>query len=318
MNPADNQNTNQTPVGDTQSAFPPQTEDVPSPFSTPPFPQTDVQQPAQESSSTVNTIPASQAPTNTLESNPQAGVISNSQAEQTQPEVVTTTSSGNGGNGNKKKILAALGVVLMLFGIGAGVYAFRSYQTGPASAWDCSLYVSSLQPNGDLVVTNGSNRDEPAAVARISINGAEVGTVNVPALSAGEGTTLQTNVSLPTNESYTWRVQIAECVNSGSNEVNTVTAECSDVVAYNEDWEVLTDTELSQMTEGDIVRFAVSGTATTGGFDRARFAINSATPEETTDKRPGSDEFYIEYIIPADEDTFSVSAEIHHTDLGWF
>jgi hypothetical protein len=50
----------------------------------------------------------------------------------------------------------------------------------------------------------------------------------------------------------------------------------------------------------------------------ARFTINGGAPQITRNKKPGTDEFYIEYAIPAGVTRFSVKAELHHIELGWF
>lgn len=308
MNPADNQN-NFNPAPPVQSGFPSQEagDQAASPFASPP----PAYAPMDNSSFPVAAVQSGSQDTSAL---PQTSSPPTSPPDQP-TEVVAQTPSGGS---NKKKILAALGIVIMLFGIGAGVYAFRNYQAGSASAWDCSLYTFNIDDNGTVTVQNGSDRNEPLQKADVYINGTLVQTFDVPALSPGQGTTLGV-VSLPTNQSYTWRVDgTVDCENSGSKQVDTVSAECSNVIAYDENWVALTPNALSQLEEGDVVRFAVFGTASEGTFDMARFSINGAAAVESTDIKPSSQEFYYEYTIPAGEDTFNVSAEIHHSELGWF
>ena len=98
----------------------------------------------------------------------------------------------------------------------------------------------------------------------------------------------------------------------------TPTAQCLDVKAYNTSWTQLTVAQLSQLRAGDRVRFTVAGTSVGGGsIDRARFRINGVTRPEVTQKKPGTEEYYDEYIIPSGTTTFSIHAQIHHTTLGW-
>lgn len=206
----------------------------------------------------------------------------------------------------------------MLAGIGTGVFLVGNRQLGLSSAWNCSLYTFSLSQDGTVTVANGSSRDEPEQMAEVYINDNLVDTLNVPALAAGEGATLGI-VSVPTNQSYSWRIDgTKDCANSGSVTVEDISASCSEVVAYDEDWAALSAAQLSQLSEGDIVRFAVSGTATSGTFERARFSVNGGAAQEVTDKRPGSEDFYYEYIIPAGVTSFNVTAEVFHSELGWF
>jgi hypothetical protein len=94
-------------------------------------------------------------------------------------------------------------------------------------------------------------------------------------------------------------------------------AACLDVKAYDTNWNTLTGHDLSNLSSGSIVRFAVSGTCTYGTFDKAKFTVNGVGLGETTDKKPGTDEFYSEYTIPEATVSFSVSAKIYHSILGW-
>lgn len=298
------------PADDNQNSFvynpdPASTTDIPPipEFTTSVPTDTGVVTPPQ----TPNTPPAT-APVN---------VVPNPNPTMSEPVAVPPQNT-NDQSGKKKKIITAVIIAVLVIGIGAGVYAFRTYQSTNTSAWDCSLYVSSLSPDGKLIVTNGSTRSEPAQIASISLNGAVVTSVEVPALSSGQGISIDTGLTLPQDVSYTWSVKIAECVNSGTNEAKKVLVSCSEVKAYDEDWSVLTANQLSSLKKGDVVRFSVSGDAPSGSFDKARFSINAEEKVEVTDKKPGTDEFYIEYTIPNSVTAFSVSAEIHHSDYGWF
>jgi hypothetical protein len=96
-----------------------------------------------------------------------------------------------------------------------------------------------------------------------------------------------------------------------------ITAQCQNVKAYSPTWILLTTTQLSQLDTGDTVNFCVTGVATGGSFDRARFTINGVLQPETITERPGSTDFCQLYTIPAAATTFNVSAQINHVTLGW-
>lgn len=88
---------------------------------------------------------------------------------------------------------------------------------------------------------------------------------------------------------------------------------CRNIRAFDTNWNELSGSQLSQLKAGDKVRFTVAGDASAGTFDMARFRINSSTfRTPVTQKRPGSDEFYDEYTIPANTFSFSVDAQVHH------
>ncbi|OGM09531.1 hypothetical protein A2159_00050 [Candidatus Woesebacteria bacterium RBG_13_34_9] len=97
----------------------------------------------------------------------------------------------------------------------------------------------------------------------------------------------------------------------------SISAECLEVKAYDNSWNQISLQELSELTAGDVVRFAVSGNTSSGSFDKARFSVNNTSIGETTIKKPGTNEFYKEYTIPSNTNSFSVKGEIHHTTLGW-
>ncbi|MFZ3301717.1 MAG: hypothetical protein WA152_03330 [Microgenomates group bacterium] len=96
-----------------------------------------------------------------------------------------------------------------------------------------------------------------------------------------------------------------------------ITASCQDVKAYSSTWTLLTDAQLSQLEVGDSVNFCVTGVATGGSFNKARFTINNIAQAETTTIRPSSTDFCQSYVIPAAVANFNIKAQINHVTLGW-
>ena len=96
-----------------------------------------------------------------------------------------------------------------------------------------------------------------------------------------------------------------------------VAAACGDVQAYDTNWNLLSSAQLAQLKSGDTVRFAVAGTTNSGTFDKARFTINGILQPETSTKKPASDSFYMEYTVPTGTLNFTVTAQVHHSTLGW-
>lgn len=96
-----------------------------------------------------------------------------------------------------------------------------------------------------------------------------------------------------------------------------VTAQCREIKAYDTSWNLLDAAKLSQLKTGNIVRFAVLGQTNTGTISKARFRVNTGTWQETTTKKPGTEEFYTEYTLPAGLTSFKVEAEVFHSTLGW-
>ena len=98
----------------------------------------------------------------------------------------------------------------------------------------------------------------------------------------------------------------------------TSTAYCSTVSTYSSSWELISPSNRSSLTEGDVVYLCVSGYASSGSYDKARFIINGSLQEETTLQRSGSSDFCQSYTIPGGTTTFNISGQVHHSTLGWF
>ena len=97
----------------------------------------------------------------------------------------------------------------------------------------------------------------------------------------------------------------------------SITAQCQNIKAYSPTWALLTNTQLSALTTGSQVNFCVTGSASSGAFDKAKLTINTVVQAETTTVRPGSTDFCQLYNIPIGATTFNVTAQIHHVTLGW-
>ena len=337
---------------------------------------------------------------------------------QNDSQIISSQDSGNDGGRNKRVIATILGIVLLIAAVGTGVFLVGQQQELRIGAWDCQKYVFEVGQGGEVTVRNGSTRDEPAQQAQVYINGNLVATLDVPALDAGDASTIGTvdisndvcsfswevigtrdcsdrgghdrDPSLSINQfSFTWsgppqlsHATTTFCDGSSTGNVDynepgdsitvnfdkdiqsvdgkggscenfasqtctaptptdgptptasptptpsstpTVTptpppigAACLNVKAYDLNWNLLTGFDLSSLKPGDVVRYAVAGTTTQGTFDKARFTINGTLRPEVSAQKPGTDEFFDEYTIPPGVESFTVSAQIHHTTLGWF
>jgi hypothetical protein len=98
----------------------------------------------------------------------------------------------------------------------------------------------------------------------------------------------------------------------------SISAQCNQVNAYDINWNLLDSADLSNLEAGNTVRFAVTGSATSGEIDMAKFTVNDVDFGETSEKRVETDEFYFEYDIPEGVVNFEVNAQLHHSELGWF
>jgi hypothetical protein len=119
---------------------------------------------------------------------------------------------------------------------------------------------------------------------------------------------------------YTPGAPIAASVCQTGNVCVEVSGQCLNIKAFDTSWNPLSASQLLTLKVGDAIRFTVAGQATAGTFDKARFTINGTLRPEVTQTRPGSDptEFYDEYTIPPGVTSFTITAEVHHSTLGWF
>lgn len=108
----------------------------------------------------------------------------------------------------------------------------------------------------------------------------------------------------------------AECMLLEPQEV-VITAQCFEAKVFDTDWNRILPEDYDTLLPGDVIRFSVGGSTTDGNFTKARFVVNGETQPETTLFRPGTDEYYAEYIIPEDIDQLTVKGELFHSILGW-
>jgi len=123
---------------------------------------------------------------------------------------------------------------------------------------------------------------------------------------------------LPSGQHCTMAVGSSSgCGGSGGNGDGGPTAQCQNIKAYTVGWTLLSASQLAQLEADNQVNFCVAGTTTDGTFSKGKFTINGAVQNETSTKRPGSNDFCQLYTIPTGTTTFSVSAQIYHSTLGW-
>lgn len=236
--------------------------------------------------------------------------------QESQPTInVVNANSLNTDGGGKKTAFAIMAITILIIGVITGVFLIGRNNLQKSKAWDCSKYTFELDENGQVIVKNLSNRNEPPQQARVIINSQEVAIFDVPALASGDTASLG-NVQLPAG-SYSWKiVGTVDCSNSGSHE-QEITARCEIIKAYDTEGNLLNLDELSALPEGSMIRFTVLGSANEGIFDKAKFIINDISQEVTNKNEAG--EFYIDYQIPEGANTIKVDAQVHHSTLdNWY
>jgi hypothetical protein len=135
-----------------------------------------------------------------------------------QPETVVSAEAESGGKKRGRAIATIIGVVLLIGSVATGVYLVSQQQEIRIGAWDCRNYVFDVSDEGTVTAQNGSTRNEPAQNANVYINGNLETTFDVPALDAGEATTLG-SVRIGNFCTFNWEViGTKDCRNSGTHE----------------------------------------------------------------------------------------------------
>ncbi len=229
------------------------------------------------------------------------------------------------GKSKRKALATILGLVLLIAGVGTGVYLVGQQQNVSTRAYVCSNYVFEVKQDGEVTIRNGSTQGQPSQDARVYINGNQVATVAVPRVDSGTSRSIG-KVAVPSGTAFQWRVEGAvDCETTGENTNNLlIETSCGEVLAYDTDWNLLSQSDLSNLSPNETVRFAVTGKTSSGTFEAAKFTINGVEQPETTKNRVvdvrvyTAIEFYMDYVIPSGVDSFQVSAKVKHSLDGWF
>lgn len=248
------------------------------------------------------------------------------------PAIVTT-------NGQKKKfaggkfIATILGLFLLIGGIGAGVYLVGQNQNIKEKAWipkeaDLTNNSSYIGDNPDAVKTNKNSKKEldneesssSQTTTSQTVKDTGGGIYNCGSGSAPECVGKKNGENSGGGKTCKIREDGKTCssVKDEALADATSTAQCQNVKAYSgANFVLLTPESISMIKQGDPLHFCVTGSASSGSFDKARFTINGVAQSETTLIRPGSTDFCQSYTVPAGVTTFNVTAQIHHLTLGW-
>lgn len=107
---------------------------------------------------------------------------------------------------------------------------------------------------------------------------------------------------------------------TGAGCTGNQSATCQNIKAYSSTWTLLTSAQLSALKPDTEINFCLTASATNGTFDLAKFTINGTVGAETSTKGQGAAAggFCQSYKIKATDTSMTVSAQVHHSTLGWF
>jgi len=272
---------------------------------------------------TANQTPAP-FPPNTPPSFPQATPVASPVAQAPSPSpapsnepIVTHPKSGG-----KGKIIIFVGIALLILVIALGATAFlltnRNKNSSSSSQISCSEYSYSIAKDGVVSIINNGVNSIPAQEAIVFVDSIEYPSLNYTEIAAGQSMAVG-EVTVPSDGSFTWQITDPLGCSSSGEYLSEVIAQCREIIAYNEDWEEILPSQLSDIVSGDVLRFVVTSTTQNGLITKARFTINGELMPETTLLRPGTtNEYYEEYEVSDEVTNLVINAELFHSDLGWF
>jgi hypothetical protein len=95
--------------------------------------------------------------------------------------------------------------------------------------------------------------------------------------------------------------------------------QCTGIKIYDANFTEIPTSDYSKLAPGTQIKIAVTGTTPSGNFDMARFFVNDAANpigQSSTTVPSNPAEFYIDYTIPSEVTTFTISAELHIAGSG--
>jgi hypothetical protein len=227
------------------------------------------------------------------------------------PSVISKPKKKFGGG---KIIATILSILLIVGGVGAGIYLVGQQQ----------LFVQKASAPGSLTICHSTGADANPYIVNHPDKTGDAGGHDIhngPIWYSGIAEAWGDIIPPFDYESghyggKNWNTYGEAFFNNNCNK--PAAPSCIEISAYDNTWAALTDTQFSALTVGDIVNFCVNGEATYGTFDKAQFMINTTIePEVTAHTRPGSTDFCQSYTILSTDTTINVKAKIYHSSGVW-
>jgi hypothetical protein len=224
-----------------------------------------------------------------------------------------------------KIIATVLGVLLLIGGVAAGVYLVQQQQQFRQKASTDDL--CEQEPNCFVINNPGNSGSYPVSgiVFNVSLTSDQVHSFDPTVQEDGcyrvqieDGHINWERISTASECAEIVSIQVWTLGDLNNNQQPSTNAMCQNIIIYDEDWNQLDASELSDLSPGETIRFAVKGSTNQGSIDMAKFIVNEVEHEPTTNVRAETGEFYEEYVLPDGVNRVSVKAQLHHSSLGWF
>jgi len=285
--------------------------------------------PINATSTTVDQTPSAESSTSVPPTSPQpSDTVSdktNTKEDHVAPETVITSPHATQKYGGGKFIATIFGVLILVAAVAVAVYFVQREQDLRQKAASGSI----CEKSPDCILLNNPGNSgtytAPRSISKIYITAQEYHEFNEENDDNGcyrvsiNGSSLQwQRYGEGSNCKDVSNVQVwLGGFQPSPTFTPQISASCGTVKTYDLTWTQLSESQLGDLSPGDAVKFSVAGTASSGSFDKAKFTINGSEVETST-LRPGTDEFYVDYEIPEGVATFTIDAQVHHIDLGWF
>lgn len=108
--------------------------------------------------------------------------------------------------------------------------------------------------------------------------------------------------------------------NSGQRQIIINRVSSQGINVYNRDWELLTESDLKNLKNGDLIYIGIKTISQDKDIDKARIKINKenwSEEDEVTNFNEKNGVFFKEYQITSEESKLVIEAELHSKREGW-
>ena len=240
----------------------------------------------------------------------------------TQAPQITTQQSGSS---KSKNIIAIIfGILIMVGGILAGVLLVgRAQDIREKAAEDVCL----LSPENCVIIQDPENSGSykvDGIAYNVFLTDTQVRAFDLSVTQDGcyqvltQGDTVYWNkigTSSDCNDLVNIQIWLTQLPTQSTPPTQS---QCQTIKIYDTDWNLLSAEDINNLSPRDTIYLTAEGTTTNGQITQAKFTVNDTERSPVSTKKPGSNEFFDEYVIPSGTTQFNVTVKLYHSEFGWF
>src|SRR3989344_2608644 len=232
----------------------------------------------------------------------------------TQTPQITTQQSGSS---KSKNIIAIIfGILIMVGGILAGVLLVgRAQDIREKAAEDVCL----LSPENCVIIQDPENSGSykvDGIAYNVFLTDTQVRAFDLSVTQDGcyqvltQGDTVYWNkigTSSDCNDLVNIQIWLTQLPTQSTPPTQS---QCQTIKIYDTDWNLLSAEDINNLSPRDTIYLTAEGTTTNGQITQAKFTVNDTERSPVSTKKPGSNEFFDEYVIPSGTSQLNVTVKI--------